>query len=334
MKAIVWTKYGPPDVLQLQEVEKPSPKNNELLIKIFATTVSAGDCEMRNLKFPIWIRFPMRVYVGLRKPRRITILGQEIAGEIEAVGKDVKLWKKGDQVFGTTSGFRMGGHAEYLSLPEDSKDGVLALKPSNMSYEEATTIPVGGLNALHFLRKGNIQPGQKVLINGAGGCIGTMAIQIAKSYYGAHVTAVDSTDKLDMLRSIGADKVLDYTKVDFWDQNGESYDVILDVVGKSSYSGCLNSLTKGGIFIIANPTLFRIIRGVWTSKTSSKKVITRLASYNVDDMTFLRELIEAGTIKSVVDKRYPLEQTAEAHRYVETGRKKGNVVIIIDHIRE
>ncbi len=332
MKAIIWTKFGPPNVLQLQEVDKPIPKDNEVLVKIFATTVTAGDCEARNLKFPIWIRFPMRAYVGFRKPKRITILGQEIAGEIEVVGKDVTLYKKGDQVFGTTTGFSMGGYAEYISLPDEIKDAVLALKPSNMSYEEATTIPVGGLNALHFLRKGNIQPGQKVLINGAGGSIGTMAIQLAKSYYGAEVTAVDSTGKLDMLCSIGADKVIDFTKEDFT-KRGESYDVIFDIVGKSSYSGCINSLNKNGIFLIANPTLTRIIRGFWTSKTSSKKVISRLASYKTEDLVFLKELIEAGTIKSVIDRRYPLEQTVEAHEYVETGKKMGNVIITIGHIR-
>jgi NADPH:quinone reductase-like Zn-dependent oxidoreductase len=330
MKAIVWTKYGPPDVLQLKEVEKPTPKDNEVLIRIYATTVTAGDCEMRSLKFPIWLSLPMRIYVGLRKPKRITILGQELAGEIEAVGKDVKLFKEGDQVFAAT-GFSMGAYAEYICLPEEPKEmeGLLAIKPANMTYEEAAAVPTGGLNALHFLRKGNIQSGQKVLINGAGGSIGTIAVQLAK-YFRTEVTGVDSTGKLDMLRSIGADQVIDYTQEDFT-KNGETYDVIFDVVGKSSFSGCIRSLKKEGIYLSANPGLSQMVRGLWTSMTSSKKVISGTASYKTEDLIFLKELIEAGKIKSVIDRRYPLEQTAEAHRYIDKGHKKGNVVITLEH---
>ena len=329
MKAIVWTKYGPPDVLQLKEVDKPTPKDNEVLIKIFATTVTAGDCEMRSLKLPIYFSFPMRLYVGLRKPKRITILGQELAGEIEAVGKDVKLFKKGDQVFGTP-GFSLSTYAEYTCLPEEpTEDKVLAKKPANITYEEAAGITVGGLEALHYLKKGNIQSGEKVLINGAGGSIGTFAIQLAKSY-GAEVTAVDSTAKLDMIRSIGADHVVDYTQEDFT-KSSETYDVIFDVVGKSSFSGSKKLLKKNGRYLLANPGLLHRIRGFLTSKISNKKVIFGSVSYEIEEMNYLKELIEVGKIKSIVGKRFPLEQTAKAHRYVETGQKQGHVVITIDH---
>jgi len=330
MKAIVWTKYGSSAVLQLKEVAKPTPKDNEVLVKIHATTVTAGDCELRRLKFPIWLWLPMRIYVGLRKPKKITILGQELAGEIESVGKDVKLFRKGDQVFGTT-GFGFGAYAEYICLPEkpEEMEGPLAIKPANMTYEEAAAVPVGGLEALHFLRKGNIQSGQKVLINGAGGSIGTFAIQLAK-YFGAEVTGVDSTRKLDMLRSIGADQIIDYTQEDFT-KSGETYDVIFDVVGKSSFSGCIRSLKKKGFYLLANPGLSQMVRGRWTSMTSSKKVIFGAASPKTEDLIFLKELIEAGKIKSAIDRRYPLEQIAEAHSYVDKGQKTGNVVITVEH---
>ena len=324
MKAIVYEKYGPPDVLQLKEVEKPTAKDNEVLIKVHAATVTAGDCEMRSLKFPLWLQLLMRIGFGFRGPRK-KIIGQELAGEIESVGKDVKLFKKGDQIFGST-GFGFGAYAEYVCLPEE---GALAIKPANMTYEEAATIPTGGLNALHFLRKGNIQSGQKVLINGAGGSIGTFGIQLAKSF-GAEVTGVDSTRKLDMLRAIGADQIIDYTKEDFT-KNGETYDIIFDIVGKGSFSGCIGSLKKEGIYLLGNPALSKMVRGRWTSMTSSKKVISEMASYRTEDLVFLKELIEAGKIKSVIDKRYPLEQTAEAHRYVDKGHKKGNVVITVEH---
>jgi NADPH:quinone reductase-like Zn-dependent oxidoreductase len=328
MKAIVWTEYGPPDVLQLQEVEKPTPKEDEVLIRIYASTVTAGDCEARRLKFPLGLGIGVRLYVGLRKPERVTILGQELAGEIEAVGKDVELFKVGDQVFAAT-GFGFGGYAEYTCMPEEPEMGVLATKPTNMTYEAAAAVPVGGLEALHFLRKANIQGGTKVLINGAGGSIGTIAIQLAK-YYGAEVTAVDSTGKLDMLRSIGADHVIDYTQEDFT-RSGETYDVILDVVGKSPFSRSIRSLSEDGFYLLANPGLSHMVRGRWTSMTSDKRVIMGAASHKTADLLFLKELIEAGKLKTVIDRRYPLEQTAEAHRYVETGQKAGNVVITVEH---
>jgi len=249
----------------------------------------------------------------------------DLAGEIESVGKDVKLFKKGDQIFAST-GFSFGAYAEYVCLPSTY---VMASKPVNMTYEEAAAVPTGGLNALHFLRKGNIQSGQKVLINGAGGSIGTFAVQLAKSF-GAEVTGVDSTRKLDMLRSIGADQFIDYAQEDFT-KSRKTYDVIFDIVGKGSFSGCIRSLKKKGIYLLANPGLSSSVRGRWISMTSSKKVIVEMASYRIEDLIFLKELIEAEKIKSVIDRGYPLEQTVEAHRYVETGHKKGNVVITVAH---
>ena len=327
MKAIVWTEYGPPEVLQLKEVETPTPKDKEVLIRIYATTVTAGDCEQRSLTLPILHRLLMRAYVGLKRPKRITILGMDVAGEIEAVGKDVKLFQAGDQVFAATGFVGMGANAEYICLPEEPEKGALALKPANMTYEEAAAVPVGGLEALHFLRQGNIQIGQKVLINGAGGTIGTFAVQLAK-YFGAEVTGVDSTSKLDMLRSIGADQVIDYTQEDFT-KSGKIYDFILDVVGKSSYSGSIRSLKQNGRYLIANPGPSQMVRGRWTSMTNSKKVLFGAASPKTEDLIFLKELIEAGKMRSVIDRRYPLEHIAEAHRYVETGHKKGNVVITV-----
>ena len=330
MKAIVWTKYGPPDVLQLQDVEKPIPKNNEILIKIHATTVTAGDSELRRLKLPLMLSFPMRLYVGLTKPTRITILGQEFAGEIEEVGKDVKLFKKGDQVFGTT-GFGFGAYAEYISLPGDPNDvqGTLAIKPSNMTYQEAAAVPTAGFEALHYLRQANIQRGQKVLVFGAGGSIGTFSVQLAK-YYGAEVTGVDSTGKMEMLRSIGADYVIDYTQADFT-KNGQNYDVIIDVVGERLFSRRLKSLKENGYYFLANAGLSHLILKIWISLTSSKKVIIAAASQKREDLIYLKELIESGKLKTVIDRSYPLEEIPEAHRYVETGQKKGNVVILIEH---
>jgi NADPH:quinone reductase-like Zn-dependent oxidoreductase len=328
VKAILWTKYGPPEGLQLAEVEKPAPKDNEVLIRIQATSVTAGDCEMRSLKLPLFLSLPMRMYVGLRKPTRIQIIGQELAGEIETVGRDVSLFKAGDQVFGAT-GFGYGTYCEYICLPEssDGTEGTLAIKPANMSYEEAAAVPVGGLEALHFLRKGNIREGEKVLINGAGGSIGTIGIQLAR-FYGAEVTAVDSAEKLDMLRSIGAEHVIDYRREDFT-RSGMTYDVIFDVIGKSPFSRSIRSLKPNGRYLLANPKLSQMVRGPRISSRSGKKVIAGAAGRKAEDLIFLKELIEAGKIKVVIDRRYPLEEIAEAHRYVETGRKKGNVIITV-----
>jgi NADPH:quinone reductase-like Zn-dependent oxidoreductase len=323
MKAMVLTKFGPPDVLQLREVAKPVPKDHEVLVRIHATTVTAGDCQLRGL--PLVLRLPARIIVGLLRSRPI-IIGQELAGEIEATGKEVTRFQKGDQVFAWT-GLRLGAYAEYKCLPED---GVMAIKPTNMTYEEAATLPVGGLEAVYFLRKGRIRQGEKVLINGAGGTIGTFAVQLAK-YFGAEVTAVDSTGKLDMLRSLGADHVIDYTREDFT-KRGETYDVIFDVIGKSSYARCVRSLKPSGRYLLGNPRPFQKARGRWTARRSSISVIpwtSRSASEYAEDIGFLKELVAAGKIQPTIDRHYPLEALAEAHRYVDTGQKKGNVVITV-----
>ena len=294
MKAMVCTRYGPPDVLQLRELEKPTPKDNEVLVRVHAATVTKGDCELRSLNLPLTWQLFVRVGFGFRAPRK-KILGQELAGEIESVGRDVKLFKKGDQVFAFT-GLHLGAYAEYNCLPEK---GLIAMKPVNMSFEEAAAVPVGGLHALNCLRKGNVQSVQKVLIIGAGGTVGTLAVQLAKSF-GAEVTCVDSTGKLEMLGSIGADHVIDYTKVDFT-KSGERYDVIFDVVGKSSFSGCIGSLKEKGVYLLGNPRLSQQVRGLWTSMMTSKKVVGGTVSYKTEDLIFLRELIEAGKIRSVID---------------------------------
>lgn len=322
MKAMIWTRYGPPEVLTLADVEKPAHGDNELLVKIHAATVTAGDCEMRRFDLPGWIWLPVRIYMGIFKPR-IRILGQELAGEVVSVGKNVEAFRKGDPIFVET-GMSLGGYAEYICL-SDKK--VMARKPENMTYEEAATIPTGGINALHFVRKAAIGAGEKLLINGAGGSIGTYALQIAKSL-GAEVTCVDHAAKLDMLLEIGADHVIDFTKEDFT-RKGETYDAIIDIVGTSPFSRTIRSLSKTGRYILGNPRLPGMIRGKWISMTSRRKVISELASASRKDFDHLSELIESGKIKSVIDRRYPLEQLVEAHHYVEKGYKKGNVIINI-----
>jgi NADPH:quinone reductase-like Zn-dependent oxidoreductase len=319
MKAIVYTKYGPPDVLQLKEVEKPIPRDNEVLIKIVATTVTSGDVRLRKAD-----PFMTRLFFGLRKPK-INILGVDLAGVIESVGRDVKLFKKGDQVFGSTFDFGIGAYAEYKCLPEH---GVLALKPVNLNFEQAAAVFFGGHTALHFLKKGKIKQGQKVLIYGASGAIGTYAVQLAK-YLGAEVTGVCSTTNLELVKSLGADSVFDYTKEDFT-KSPETYDVIFDTVGKSPFSGCVRLLKEKGIYLRSvHMALSPIVRGLWIGVTSSKKVIGGVASEHKEDLNFLKELIETGVIKPVIDRCYPMEKIAEAHAYVEKGHKKGNVVITV-----
>jgi len=329
MKAMIWTNYGPPDVLQLREVETPTPGEEEVLIRVHAATASTPDSEFRRLKLPLLFAVFLRIYLGILKPTRRTILGTEFAGEIVSVGKAVTRYQPGDQVFGYT-GLGMGTYAEYLCLSErpSALAGVMAIKPANLTYEEAAAVPFGGLEALHSLQQAKIQRGQKVLIVGAGGSIGTYSVQLARQY-GAEVTGVDKPGKLEMLRSIGTDHVIDCTREDFT-RNGQTYDVILDTIGKSPFSRSLRSLNENGTYLNANPGLFGGIRMRLLPKSDGKRVITWTAGYTVKNLLAVKDLVEAGKIKPVIDRTYPLEQTAEAHRYVDTGDKRGNVVITME----
>lgn len=330
MKAIVCTAYGSPDVLQLKEVAKPTPKDNEILVKVHASSINFGDIFVRDFKsvtprtftMPAILWLPTRLTLGIRKPKK-KILGSEFAGEIESVGKDVTQFKIGDPVFGYRA-MNFGANAEYLCLPAD---GLVTTKPANMSYEEAVTTPYGGMTALNLLRSVNIQPGQKVLINGASGAIGSAAVQLAK-YYGAEVTGVCGTPRMEFVKALGADKVIDYTQADFT-QNGETYDVIFDIKGKSSFERCKTSLTPKGRYLLASFKMKQVFQMLRTSQGDGQKVICALSGEKIDDLLFLKELIEAGHYKTVIDRCYPLEQTADAHRYIEAGHKQGNVVITI-----
>jgi NADPH:quinone reductase-like Zn-dependent oxidoreductase len=317
MKAAVYTKYGQPEVLQIREVTTPIPKENEILLRIKATAVNSGDIRLRKAD-----PFAVRFIFGLLKPK-INILGSVFSGEVESVGSKVKLFKAGDPVFGHAD-MSFGAYAEYICLPEN---GSLALKPANISHGEATTIPFGGVTALHFIKKAMIKENQKVLVVGASGAVGSAAVQLAKSY-GAIVTGICSTANIDLVKSIGADKVIDYTKKDFT-QNGEIYDIIFDAVNTISVSRSLKSLAKNGIMILSAAGMPEILRGIWISMTSKRKIMTGVIKHKTADIVFLKGLIETGKFKPVIDRAYPLEQIAEAHAYVEKGHKKGNVSINI-----
>ena len=301
MKAAVCTRYGPPDVLQLREVEKPVPADNEVLVKVHATTVSVADVRVRGFRVPWWFWLQARMFLGLRRPKR-AILGEELAGEVESVGKNVRRFKKGDAIFASMA-HQFGAYAEYRCLAEDS---VMALKPSNVTHEEATTFPFGGLTALHFLRLGGIRSGQKVLVYGASGSVGVCAVQVAKAL-GAEVTGVCSTANVGLVKSLGADRVVDYTKEDFADSS-EKYDIVFDAVGKTSRSRSERVLRRGGRFV---------------------SVMSGNAKLRAEDLIFLKELVEEGKLRPVIDRRYPLERVADAHRYVDGGHKRGNVVITV-----
>ncbi len=324
MKATVYEKYGPPDVLGFKEVEKPTPKDNEVLIKIHATTVTSGEWRARSLDVPVGFRLISRLFFGVSRPRQ-PILGTELAGEIESVGKDVDKFKAGDQVF-AFSGAGMGCHAEYKCMPED---GAVALKPPNLTYDEAAAISFGGTTALDFFRRGKLQSGERVLVNGASGGVGTAAAQLAK-HFGADVTGVCSTANVELVRSLGATHVIGYTREDFT-ENGETYDVIVDTVGTAPFSRSKDSLKEGGRLLLVLGGLPDMLQIPWVSMTSSKKIIAGPAAERAEDLFFLAALAEAGEFRPVIDRRYPFEQIAEAHSYVDTGHKKGNVIITLEH---
>jgi NADPH:quinone reductase-like Zn-dependent oxidoreductase len=323
LKAITYSNYGPPDVLQLKEVEKPVPKDDEVLIRVRAVEATKSDCEMRSFKFAVkWFWLPLRIAFGVRKPRR-QILGGYFSGEVETLGKDVTEFSTGDQVFGA-AGLKLGAYGEYVALPASY---TIVAKPGNMSFADAAAVPLGGLNALHFMRLARIQARDKVLINGAGGSIGAHAVQIAKSM-GAEVTAVDSTIKEDLLRRIGADHFIDYTKENFTAM-GRTYDVIFDMVAGSSYAASIRALDPNGRYITANPRLSVMLRSVFTSRFSEKTARFAFAKEAREELLALRQMIEDEKVGSIVDRVYPMERAADAHRRVETEQRLGAVVIAI-----
>jgi NADPH:quinone reductase-like Zn-dependent oxidoreductase len=325
MRAVVCTRYGPPDVLEIRDVRKPAPRDNEVLVRIRATTVSAADCELRGFDFAPWIWVPMRLGTGMRRPRN-PVFGHELAGDIESVGSDVTSFRKGDRVFAVTTIF-LGAYAEYICMREKPGDGAIATMPTNLTYEEAAAVPYGGGHAAGFLRKADVRSGQRILVNGAGGSFGTFAVQLAK-VLGAHVTAVDSAPKLEMLLAIGADRVIDYSQEDFT-AGAETYDVIFDVVRNTPSGRMVRSLTENGCLLIANPGFLQLYRAFWAARGSKKRVVFGSGSGTSEELAQLRDLLESGKLRPVVDRRFRLEQMVEAHRYAETGQKLGNIVVTI-----
>ena len=322
MKAVVCSKYGGPEALQIKEVDKPAPRDNEILVKVYATTVTVGDTRLRSFNVPPLFWLAGRIALGFTKPK-CAILGMELAGEVEAVGGKVTRFKAGDQIFGAT-GHNFGAYAEYCRMSEDDE---VAHKPANMTFEEAAAVPVGSRTALHFLKSADIRSGQKVLINGASGSVGTYAVQLAK-YFGAEVTGVCGPANLDMVKSLGADMVIDYTKEDFT-RNGQVYDIIFDTVGKTSFSQCNNSLKEKGYYLHTVMVLAEVV-SLWYLVTTGKKVVGGTFDKSVEELVLLKELIEGGKIKAVIDRIYPLERIAEAHEYTDQGHKRGNVVIKVN----
>ncbi len=323
MKAVIYTEYGPPDVLQLRDIETPMPKDHEIRVKVVATTVTAGDRRLRSLTFPRWFRPVARVMFGLTKPRK-HILGAELSGVVDAVGTNVTRFEVGDPVFGST-GYRFGAYAEYTCLPEK---GLVALKPPNVSHEEAAAVPFAGLAAMHFLGKGRIRKGHEVMIYGASGGVGTLAVPIAK-HLGAKVTGVCGASSFALVESLGADEVVDYED-DAYTKGNETYDVIFDAVGKTSFAKCKHMLRPGGVFVTVgvDPTL--MVLTVWTSLFGDKKVVSGVATETLENLAFLQKLMDAGELRPVIDRVYPFDDVAEAHRYVDRGHKRGNVVITVD----
>jgi NADPH:quinone reductase-like Zn-dependent oxidoreductase len=324
MKAAIFTRYGPPDVLELREVPRPTPGPKEILIRIHAATVTAGDTEMRRLKLPPWLWIPMRLYGGLIRPKRLPILGMELSGVVEAAGADVTRFAAGDEVFAAT-GFGFGGYAEYVCLRENAP---IARKPAELPFEEAAAVPIGGLEALSFVRRARIQPGRKVLIYGGSGSIGTYAVQLARQE-GADVTAVCNPTSLELVRSLGASRVIDYTKEDFTAEPAV-YDVIIDAIGKCPFARAVRKLAPDGRYLLANPKLRHVIAGAWISLLSSRSVVFGTPEESVEDLEYLGEQLRSGKIKVVVDRKYRLDEIAKAHEYVDIGHKTGNVIITMN----
>ena len=323
MRAIVYARYGGPDVLQVKDVDKPVPGDDDLLIRVHAAEATKADCEMRSFKFAVkWFWLPLRIAVGLTRPKN-PVLGGYFSGEIESVGKAVSKFRPGEQVFGCAR-LRMGAYGEYICLPDSY---TIVPKPRNLTFAESAAVPLGGLNALHFMKKANVQKGERVLVNGAGGSIGTFGVQIAKAM-GAEVTAVDSPIKQQMLRRIGADHFFDYTREDFT-KSGKTFDVIFDMVAGSSYSGCIRSLNPGGRYLKGNPRLSDMLRSVLTSRFTGKTAVFAFAGEKQEELLELSEMIESGALKPVVDRIYPMNHATEAHRRVETEQRLGIVVISI-----